>query len=132
MLARCGVAVVAVIVIAWLGLLYRDTRVGSEASQQLFRPTEATRADFDRSLGRLDSAGTLNPDGRWQLEKANYQLLRGRRADAFATADAIVRREPANYVAWIIVFRAGEKIAPRRSREAVTQIRRLNPRLARR
>jgi predicted Zn-dependent protease len=83
-------------------------------------------------MERLRGARLLDPDRYWELTRARYLLLRDRPVRALRTANGLVREEPDNLDAWIIVREAAREVDPRRAARALAEIRRLNPRLTRR
>ena len=56
MLARVAVALVAVLALGWLGVLYRDQRVASAASDRIFYENPLPPAEFERQIDRLRGA----------------------------------------------------------------------------
>lgn len=123
--------VVALLVLGWLGVLYRDRLVGQDAADVIFYQPALPPAEFERQMERLRGARLLDPDPYWDLTRARYLLLRDRPRRALRTADALVRDEPENLDAWIIVYRASRLVARSRSDDAIEAIDRLNPRLTR-
>ena len=124
MLARALLITVAVLVLAWVGVLERDYRVGHAAGLRLFEPGKPSRAKVEKTADRLQSAGFLNPDTRWSVARTKYFLNNGYRRRAIRAAEAIVRREPANISGWFLLSQA---TTGRRSAHAVARIRRLDP-----
>jgi hypothetical protein len=130
-LLRGAVVVVALLVLGWLGVLYRDRRVGQDAADAIFYHPKLPRAEFERQLDRLGEARLMDPDRYWDLTRARYLLLRDRPRRALRAADEIVGDEPDNLEAWLVVYQAAELVDPNRSGDAVDRIRQLNPRLVR-
>ena len=120
-LARGALVIVAVVVLAWLVVMERDTRLAS-------RGLEAAGAgDVGRAQTLLRDAGFLNPETTSERVRAVLYLGRGERERAAAILRGIVRREPDNVVAWrnlILVARGDDPVLLRRAEAAV---RRLDP-----
>ncbi|HVD59194.1 MAG TPA: hypothetical protein VNC17_20310 [Thermoleophilaceae bacterium] len=130
-LQRGALVVVALLVLGWLGVLYRDRRVGQDAADAIFYRPELPRAEFERQLDRLREARLMDPDRYWDLTRARYLLLRDRPRRALHAAEEIVGDEPDNLEAWLVVYQAAELVDSSRSGEAIDRIRQLNPRLLR-
>ena len=130
-LLRGALVVVALLVLGWLGVLYRDRRVGQDAADVIFYQPELPRAEFERQLNRLRDARLMDPDRYWDLTRARYLLLRDRPRRALRAAEEIVGDEPDNLEAWLVVYQAAELVDPSRSGDAIDRIRQLNPRLLR-
>jgi hypothetical protein len=125
--ARAAVAVVAVLLLAWLAVLLRDFYVADAATDRIFYDAGITPAEFVRNMERLEDAELLNPDSTWELTRAKFLLLRDGPRRAAHAAEALVRNEPANVEAWVVLRKATRQIDPARSAEAAGQIKRLDP-----
>ena len=124
-MARAGVAVLAVLVLAWLAVMERDRRLqarGVATAGALHGPADVARADAD-----LRAAGFLNPDTRPELERALVLRYAGRNDEAVAVVEDVLRREPENRAAWggLLVL-AGER-SPAAAERARAALRRLDP-----
>jgi hypothetical protein len=104
----------AVLVIAWVGVLLRDLEVGQDAAAS-------------RDPGRLEGARVLDPSLYWDQVRAGVLLINGDAAAAAAAAEQLVRAEPDNAVAWSVLRAATRRTDPARSAEATRELRRLNP-----
>ena len=96
--ARAVVAAVAVLVLAWLAVMERDTRLqasGRAAAQRLEVPGNAARAERAFRDARL-----LNPDTTPDLSRALVLRATGRLEAATALLADVVAREPDNLIAW--------------------------------
>jgi hypothetical protein len=116
--ARVAVAVAAVVVLAWLGVMERDHRLFNSG---------ATAATFARADSDLRAAGLLNPDSGPDLVRALRLQRVGRWQQAEATVERVLRREPENLYAWNtlgLVARGHDPAAVQRARAAA---RRLDP-----
>jgi len=132
MVLRGALVLVALIALGWFGVLYRDRRVGQAAADVIYYEPKLPPAEFERQMERLAGARMLDPDRYFELTRARYFLLRDRPVRALRAANGLVRDEPDNLEAWIVVHEAGKQLDPRRAARALTEISRLNPRLTRR
>ena len=101
MIARAGVAVIAVLALAWLAVMERDVRLearGAAALRSKGEPAVLARAETD-----LRRANLLNPGTEPDLNRALVRRARGRRAQSVALLEDVLRREPANVVAWRVL-----------------------------
>ena len=127
MLARVLLAVCALIVIAWTGVLVRDHYLGKSAAAPLLYQPDLSDRDFRRNMDRLSDARFLDPDSAADLARTEYYLFRGRPRAAARVAEALVRSEPANADAWRLLWRATRVVDPTRAQEAAAELKRLNP-----
>jgi hypothetical protein len=119
MAARIAVVAVAVVVLAWLGVMERDTRLQSRAVQA----TQSTRdrATLARADADLRAARFLNPDTAPDFNRALLLRIRGDTSGAAAVLRDVVRREPDNVTAWRVLY------ALTRDPRALAEARRLDP-----
>jgi predicted Zn-dependent protease len=103
--ARIGLGAIAVLATAWfaLGIHQTDDLSAATAIASSAHPSAAAAARADRLL---DSAATLNPDRTVQITRAQLALARGRARRARAILGGVVRDEPQNLDAWILLVRA--------------------------
>jgi predicted Zn-dependent protease len=127
LLPRIAIAVVALLVVAWSAVLWRDDRIGSEASNRLLMSEQLTDAEWAREVERLRDAELLDPSTKWPLARAQAYLLRGRPRDAARLTESVLEREPENVEAWIVLREATREIDPRRAAQAGEEILRLSP-----
>jgi hypothetical protein len=125
--ARVLLALLAVLVLAWVGVLARNHELGREAALRAFLGPEPNPGERERDLKTLEDAELLDPNAYWRVARANYLLLDGDAREAARTAEALVRDEPENLFAWSALMRATARTEPRRSAEAAAAIRRLDP-----
>jgi hypothetical protein len=125
-LLRAALALVAVLLFSWFAVLVRDDHIGREAADRLLNRPDMSDADFVHSLDQLRKAELLNPGTEWRVTRAGHLLLRDKRK-AVRLAESVLRREPENLSAWVVVLNATRGRDPRRSSRAAAQIRRLNP-----
>jgi tetratricopeptide (TPR) repeat protein len=130
-IARAAVVALALPAIAWLALSYRNAGIELHA-QSLVAQQSPPRSEVDRALRDLDRADRLNPD---QAERRALRFglhVRGGRLDlARADLEELLRREPANAEAWLLLASLTRESDPGRSAQARARLRALNPRGAR-
>ena len=104
----------AVLLIVWTAVLFRDVEVGEDA----IRAGDAEG---------IKSARLLDPSRYWDRVLAVEYLVDRDPRRAAAEAEAIVREEPRNVAAWSVLYSATAQTDPRRAEEAAATIRRLDP-----
>jgi len=117
--ARAVVAAVAIVVIAWLGVMERDHRL-------LLRGA-APGASFAAADNDLRAARFLNPDTTPDLARAFLLFHAGRRQEAVAAIERVLRREPDNLYAWDELRTVASGNDPAVLRRAESELRRLDP-----
>jgi hypothetical protein len=127
-LSRVALGICALLVLGWLVVLVRDYYVGDDAATSLLYRTDLSDRDFQHYIDRLGEAELLNPDKTVELARGSYQLVRGNRDAAAREAEHLVRMEPENLNAWILLYRATNGHEPAKAARAVAAIKRLNPR----
>ena len=121
MVARAVVAVVAVCVIAWLGVMERDRRLQARADDAI-QAHHLTRAESDLRLARL-----LNPDTAPDVTRAVLDRARGQQRRAIALLEDVVRREPDNLTAWSVLRLSATGSDPSAFRRSLAALQRLDP-----
>ena len=117
---RIAVAVVAVVVLAWLGVMYRDAHLQARGVAALGeRDLRAAEAD-------LRAARFLNPDAAPDVTRAVIHRAQGRERDAIALLE-VVRREPDNLSAWSVMRLSAAGTDPAAFRRSLAQLQRLDP-----
>lgn len=127
MMARVPLALLAVAVIAWLGVMLRDVREVASAGNTIFGQPPPTRPQFDYAIKRLQGAELLNLDPNPRLDRARYLFIPRRYDEALELARSVAKDEPKNLDAWVVVFQAGQIIDPAIAAQARAAILRLNP-----
>jgi hypothetical protein len=107
-------------------VLIRDHLIGRAAAERIFAHPEMSDAEWDRSLDQLRRADLLDPGPEWKVIRAGY-LLGHDKEEALRVADSVVRGEPDNLRAWMVVLVAARGRDARRWARARAEIRRLNP-----
>ncbi|HEX6460664.1 MAG TPA: hypothetical protein VF032_17225 [Thermoleophilaceae bacterium] len=121
MIARIGMAAVAVVVIAWLAVMERDTRLQQRAVVESGRPS-ASAAQRDYRRARL-----LNPDTTPDVLLGLLDYGHGRRASAIARLESVLRREPQNLGVWGQLYTVAQGHDDPVARRALAVMRRLDP-----
>lgn len=121
MVARAVVAVVAVCLIAWLGVMERDTRLQARADDAI-HAHDLTRAASDLRAARL-----LNPDTAPDVTRGVLYRARGQQRRAIALLEDVVRREPDNLTAWSALHLSATGRDPSASRRSLAELQRLDP-----
>jgi hypothetical protein len=124
--ARAVVAVIAVLLLAWLGVMERDVRLqvrGAAALRSEGDPGVLARAETD-----LQRANLLNPGTGPDLSRALVRRARGRTEASVALLEDVLRREPDNLTAWRVLM----LLSPDAAGRALAAQRRLDPVNARR
>ncbi|HEY2636630.1 MAG TPA: hypothetical protein VGI54_04520 [Solirubrobacteraceae bacterium] len=125
MIVRAALALVAVLVVAWLGIMLRDARLAAAGEAATAgRPTAAVAARADRDLRH---ARLLNPDTDPLLYRVLLAQERGDLHGALRLALDVAHREPENFRAWSGVASAAERLDPRLVAKAEAAMDRLNP-----
>lgn len=120
------IAVTAVLVLAWLGVMERDVRLevrGTAALRSDVDPAVLARAETD-----LRRANLLNPGTGPDLSRALVRRARGRSVQSVALLEDVLRREPDNVTAWRVLG----VLSPDSARQSLAAQRRLDPLNARR
>ena len=125
-LPRALLALVAVAIVAWSAVLWRNDRVGYDAAGKIFGDPTMSQSEWEHSLDQLRQADLLDPGTKWEVSRASALLLRNPPAAA-RLAESVIAREPDNLQAWMLVYEATRVRDPARAREARAQVERLNP-----
>jgi hypothetical protein len=116
-LARVALATLAVVVIAWLGVLLRDVRLQERAAAGSRDRT--AEAELVGIAGDLRAARFLNPDREPDLTRAVVENALGRRLLAIDLIEDVTRAEPENVLAWeLLALYARDPADVRRARAA--------------
>ena len=125
MVARAGVAVLAVLLLGWLAVQERDTRLHASGAAVLEGGGSA--ATLARAEDDLRRARLLSPDTRPDLDRALVLRAQGKPVQAAALARSVVEREPDNLIGWGVlgVLSRGRDAAT--ERKALAELERLDP-----
>jgi hypothetical protein len=100
---RLAVLALAAVICAWFGLGEVQARDETRAAALVDQNGTPSTALTARILRLLDRAGTLNPDRDIDILRAQAQTRAGERTAALATARRVVRDEPRNIDAWLVL-----------------------------
>jgi hypothetical protein len=118
---RVALAAVAVLVLAWLGVMERDLRLQERGVAAL----EA--GELDRAERDLRHARFLNPDPAPDVSLALVHQARGDQPRAQAAAEAVVREEPDNLLAWATLALLARGVDDAAAERAARARERLDP-----
>jgi hypothetical protein len=127
--ARAAAVAAALLVAAWFGLGVRQAQATKDADAILTTDRTPPPGELRRAADLIGRAATLNPDRAVDLLRARLSLARGDRADARRRYEAVVRDQPDDIEAWTQLAFLTARSDPAAFRRAVTQIRRLSPRV---
>lgn len=125
-IGRACVAAVAVVVLAWLGVMERDVRLQDRAAAAS-RLSDVTPAELAHAETDLRRARLLNPDTTPDVARSAVVRLQGRERDALALLQDIARTEPENLLAWRLLGLYARGSDPALERRALAAQRRLDP-----
>ena len=125
--ARLALALIAALVLAWVGVLLRNLELGDDATLSACAGVALSPAERDRAAEPLHRAQLLGPNARWELARGGYYLLNGRPQTAAMVAEGLLGEEPENVAAWALLREATRRTDPGRSERAAAEIRRLDP-----
>jgi hypothetical protein len=119
--ARAALVAVALALAAALSVELRSANLVAAS-----RESPGSGGSYEPDLDRLERAQRLSLDETTpQIDRARLLLFANRDREAAAIADAVVRREPENAVAWDLVRVANEQVDPARMRAAERRLDRL-------
>jgi len=126
MAQRIVLALVALLVAAWLAVSLRDARLEGRGLELAKLPAEqldaATVRESDDLLRR---ARLLNPDRTLTYDRGVLLLRAGRRAEGVERVESYLREEPENRQAWGLLSAATAHSQPAVSRRALRRFREL-------
>jgi hypothetical protein len=125
MAVRAGLAVLAVLVIAYSAVLLRDTRLQERATE--IAQSSRAQDEIGRAVSDYGAASFLNPDTGPDVGHAFALQVQRRAPEAVAAAEDVVRREPENLTAWRLLSVLTVELDPARSRQAAARARALDP-----
>ncbi len=124
---RLAVLGLAAAACAWFALGLVQTHDENQALNLIDQPTTPTPATTAKIMSLLDHAGTLNPDRDIALDRSQAQTRAGDSAAGITTAQRVVRAEPDNVDAWIVLGFAAHKADPTLARLAQAKELQLAP-----
>lgn len=128
MIERGVLLAAAVAVAVAAGIWAHSAHLESQAQKIAQRPPGSlSRADVDRAARLFDDARASNPDQRPIEREAGLLIRTGRAGHALALLRPIIRKEPDNLTAWVLVANAARSSDPALAREAIRRAQALNP-----
>ena len=129
---RLVLVAVAVLACAWFGLALRSTHDAQSVTNLLSAHNNSlTPAQAASAQRTLSQARVLNPDERLSILRAQVEFHAGYVHRALALARGVVRREPDNAEAWVVVELMSRQIDPPLNRFAQQRVLQLVPPVAR-
>ena len=126
MLARVGLAAVAVLALAYLSIGLRSV-VLTERAQEIAALPNPSPAQVDEAERLFERARLLDPDTRPLLLEGALLAGAGSRAEGRLLVERAVEREPDNVLAWGVLAEVTREVDPARSRAADARRRELSP-----
>ena len=124
--ARIGLAVLALVVAAWLAVGLRSA-IPETRAQRLTTQGNLTPAQEREARRLYVSAQSLTPDSRAQVSEGSLLFVAKRYRESAAVLEDVVGREPDNAPAWALLANATRPFDRARSAQALAQLRRLKP-----
>lgn len=118
---RMAIALVAVVVVAWLVIMERNTRLEANSLNA------AGHHQIAKALHDLHGARLLNPDTTPTLRRGLLYFTQGNAAATRAALDSVVSKEPDNLQAWSGLLAISRQGDPAGTRRALAVIKRLDP-----
>ena len=133
MAVRVAIGVLAAVALAWLVLGLRAARLESEAADLVGRsPADAPQDRLERARDAYRRARSFNADAAPEVREAGLLNFDGRRREALELLRDVVRSEPENPDAWILIAGVAAELDPPLAERARRRARELNPFLFRR
>ena len=127
-LLATAAAVAAVFALLWL----HSARLETQGQAIAERPAATlSRAEVDRAARLFQSARSNNPDSRPVVLEAGLLIRTGRPRQAVTLLRPVVKREPQNLTAWVLLAASAPSVDPALARSAVARAKALNPLAAR-
>jgi hypothetical protein len=128
MAVRAALVLVVVAVLAWLALGLRNATLEADGADLIGRsPATASPERLAEARGDYRRAGELNPDTTPQVREAGLANFSGHPREALGLLRDVVRREPENFDAWLLMSSVAADIDPRLAARARARARSLNP-----
>jgi hypothetical protein len=124
---RLALLTFAVAACAWFALGVRAAHDTDAASSILNGSGSLSPLDAKAALSDIAAAETLNPDQTLEILRAQVEFHSGNVAGAVAIAKGVVRREPKNAAAWVVLEVLSRRIDPAENRLAQMRVSQLVP-----
>ena len=133
LLPRIALIVVALLLVAWLALGLRATRLEAQGRDLLKQAEDGPleRAEVRDGLRALRRARRFNADSDVLLTEARLLALQGRGQEAIDLGRRIVSDEPNNLDGWVLLYLSSAFTADEEAAQlALRRVDELNPQLA--
>jgi hypothetical protein len=128
MAARIALGVLVAAVLVWLALGLRAARLEAEGAKLAGRsPATVSPERLARARDAYRRAREFNADSGPELREAGLANFSGRPRDALELLRDVVRREPDNFDAWLVMASVATGTDPELAARARTRARELNP-----
>jgi tetratricopeptide (TPR) repeat protein len=128
MAARLALGVLVAAVLVWLGLGLRAARLEAEGAELAGRsPATVSPERLAQARDAYRRARELNPDSAPELREAGLANFSGRPQEALQLLRDVVRREPENFDAWLVMASVAAETDPELAARARARARELNP-----
>jgi tetratricopeptide (TPR) repeat protein len=128
MAARIAVGVLVVAVLAWLAIGLRNARLEADGASLIgSSPATASPERLAEARDAYRRAGERNPDTGPEIRAAGIANFTGQPEEAVELLRDVVRREPENFDAWLVLASAAAEIDPPLAERARERARSLNP-----
>jgi Flp pilus assembly protein TadD len=124
---RLVLLTVALAACAWFALGARASHDTDVASSILNASGSLTTQQAQAALSDIAGAETLNPDQTLEILRAQVEFHSGNVAGAVAIAKRVVRREPKNADAWVVLEVLSRRLDPAENRLAQMRVSQLVP-----
>lgn len=115
---------------AWFALAIRSNHDENSVTSLISAHNNLTSAQAAAARRTLSRAGLLDPDERVNILRAQVDFHAGDTRGALALARGIVRREPDNVEAWVVVELMSRQADPSLNRLAQQRLGQLVPSVA--
>ena len=128
MTVRIALGAVAVAALLWLGAGLRSAQLQDRAGEVAGDRRKALEPRVQEAFALLQRSRRFNPDARPLLFQAYLLLfIEARREQGVRLIERVIRREPENHLAWLLLARATARSDPRKAAAARARLRRLSP-----
>jgi hypothetical protein len=124
---RLAIVVLAALAVAWLGTGIAANRAQGDLAELVIHADRPRPAELRRGAALADRAERFTPDQRPALLLATLHLKAGDDAGAERVLAGVVRREPENAEAWLLLSRAAARRDPALAARARQRVRELAP-----
>lgn len=122
---RLVLAVAAVLMVAWFAVGIRQATDTARATAIVASSSPPTPAAAAQARHLLGSAAWLNPDQTLTLLRGRLALRIGEGRASLRSLEAVVRREPMNFLGWIYLTQAALRYDHSQLERDVRQIQRI-------